>query len=102
MARATGRLRRGRASVSTRSNITSRTSCKRRAWSVAAQLRLWDGIRRDSELFKKEMPVNQDLQMGAIGQIARSVKDIEEASAWYQQVLQLKHLYTFGTLAFFD
>ena len=78
-------------------NILQKTGMNRRT-----QLRLWDGIRRDSELFKKERPVNQGLQMGAIGQIARSVKDINEASAWYQQVLQLKHLYTFGTLAFFD
>jgi DNA-binding CsgD family transcriptional regulator/catechol 2,3-dioxygenase-like lactoylglutathione lyase family enzyme len=70
--------------------------------SSRRELRLWDGIRRDSELFKKEIRMDQALQMGALGQIARSVKDIKAASAWYQDVLQLRHLYTFGTLAFFD
>jgi predicted enzyme related to lactoylglutathione lyase len=30
------------------------------------------------------------------------VRDIDEACAWYGQVLGLKHLYTFGKLAFFD
>ena len=37
-----------------------------------------------------------------IGQIARSVGNIEESRQWYEQVLGLKHLYTFGTLSFFD
>jgi catechol 2,3-dioxygenase-like lactoylglutathione lyase family enzyme len=42
------------------------------------------------------------LQLGPIGQISRSVRDIKEAEAWYKNVLGLPHLYTFGTLAFFD
>lgn len=42
------------------------------------------------------------LQLGPIGQISRSVKDIKQAEAWYGQVLGLPHLYTYGTLAFFD
>jgi catechol 2,3-dioxygenase-like lactoylglutathione lyase family enzyme len=40
--------------------------------------------------------------LGAIGQISRSVKDIEAASKFYSEVLGLPHLYTFGNLAFFD
>ena len=40
--------------------------------------------------------------LGAIGQIARTVQDITAATAWYKDVLGLKHLYSFGTLAFFD
>lgn len=43
-----------------------------------------------------------DLQLGPIGQIAREVKDIARAEAWYRDVLGLPHLYTFGKLAFFD
>lgn len=39
---------------------------------------------------------------GSIGQIGRSVRDIHAAEAWYRDVLQLPHLYTFGNLAFFD
>lgn len=38
----------------------------------------------------------------AIGQIARTVRDIKESSQWYGSVLGLPHLYTFGNLAFFD
>ncbi len=40
--------------------------------------------------------------LGAIGQISRSVSDIEAASAFYRDVLGLPHLFTFGELAFFD
>lgn len=43
-----------------------------------------------------------DLNLGRIGQIARTVRDIDEAIAWYRDVLGLPHLYTFGKLAFFD
>jgi catechol 2,3-dioxygenase-like lactoylglutathione lyase family enzyme len=42
------------------------------------------------------------LQLGAIGQISRSVSDIAASEKWYREVLALPHLYTFGTLAFFD
>ncbi len=43
-----------------------------------------------------------NLELGRIGQIARTVKDIKAAEQWYGQVLGLQHLYTFGNLAFFD
>ena len=42
------------------------------------------------------------LALGPIGQIARSVKNIEASCDWYQSKLGLQHLYTFGKLAFFD
>src|SRR5262249_20266149 len=45
---------------------------------------------------------NALLQLGAIGQISRSVRDIQEAEQWYGKVLGLRHLFTFGKLAFFD
>jgi methylmalonyl-CoA/ethylmalonyl-CoA epimerase len=41
-------------------------------------------------------------QLGPIGQIARAVRNITRAEAWYRDVLGLPHLYTFGKLAFFD
>jgi catechol 2,3-dioxygenase-like lactoylglutathione lyase family enzyme len=44
----------------------------------------------------------RNLKLGDIGQIARAVKDIAKAEAWYRDVLGLPHLYTFGKLAFFD
>jgi catechol 2,3-dioxygenase-like lactoylglutathione lyase family enzyme len=46
--------------------------------------------------------VDAALQLGAIGQISRSVRDIKEAEEWYGKVLGLRHLFTFGKLAFFD
>lgn len=45
---------------------------------------------------------DQPVELGAIGQLARSVSDIGAAEAWYRDVLGLTHLYTFGDLAFFD
>jgi catechol 2,3-dioxygenase-like lactoylglutathione lyase family enzyme len=44
----------------------------------------------------------EELQKGPVGQIARRVKDIAAARKWYGEVLGLKHLYSFGDLAFFD
>ena len=41
-------------------------------------------------------------QLGALAQIARTVRDIRESEAWYGTTLGLPHLYTFGPLAFFD
>jgi catechol 2,3-dioxygenase-like lactoylglutathione lyase family enzyme len=42
------------------------------------------------------------LTLGALGQISRSVKNIEQSIEWYESKLGLKHLYTFGKLSFFD
>jgi DNA-binding CsgD family transcriptional regulator len=39
---------------------------------------------------------------GTIGQIARTVKDINVSTNWYELVLELPHLYSFGDMAFFD
>lgn len=67
-----------------------------------AELRAWTGIRRDSRLAAQEIAMDAALTLGAIGQIARTVKDIAAARAWYGEVLGLQHLYSFGNLAFFD
>jgi catechol 2,3-dioxygenase-like lactoylglutathione lyase family enzyme len=42
------------------------------------------------------------LRLGPIGQISRTVQDIEQARHWYETVLGLPHMYSFGKLAFFD
>ena len=42
------------------------------------------------------------LTLGPIGQISRSVRNIEQSIEWYETKLGLKHLYTYGKLAFFD
>jgi DNA-binding CsgD family transcriptional regulator len=70
--------------------------------SRRAQLRRWDGVQRGSNLALKDLNVNQQLALGPICQISRTVQNIEAATLWYKEVLQLKHLYSFGQLAFFD
>jgi len=47
-------------------------------------------------------PVTTPFELGPIGQISRSVSDIAASENWYRDVLGLRHLYTFATLAFFD
>ena len=51
---------------------------------------------------KGETVVSGETRVGNIGQISRVVSDITKAEAWYRDVLGLPHLFTFGTLAFFD
>ena len=46
--------------------------------------------------------MEENLGLGRLGQISRSVSDITTAVQWYAEVLGLKHLYTLGPLAFFD
>ncbi|MDB5706100.1 MAG: hypothetical protein JWN66_3216 [Sphingomonas bacterium] len=65
------------------------------------ELRRWDGVGRDRNLFHKELDM-KDLTLGPLAQIARTVKDIAAARHWYGDVLGLPHLYSFGNLAFYD
>ena len=65
-----------------------------RAWFRAPRTAPW--------LTSGARPWKRDLKLGPIGQIARSVSDIAASEKWYRDVLGLPHLYTFGTLAFFD
>lgn len=39
---------------------------------------------------------------GTLGQISRPVADIAAAGRFWRDVMELPHLYTFGSLAFFD
>jgi DNA-binding CsgD family transcriptional regulator/catechol 2,3-dioxygenase-like lactoylglutathione lyase family enzyme len=68
-------------------------------------LKAWFRAPRDGALdVKRKKNVNEPAPMalGAIGQIARTVGDIAASEVWYREMLGLRHLYTFGTLAFFD
>jgi catechol 2,3-dioxygenase-like lactoylglutathione lyase family enzyme len=40
--------------------------------------------------------------LGPLGQISRSVRNIEASIDWYKNKLGLPHLYTYGKLSFFD
>jgi DNA-binding CsgD family transcriptional regulator/catechol 2,3-dioxygenase-like lactoylglutathione lyase family enzyme len=66
------------------------------------ELRQWTGVRRDSSLFTRKPTMTGNLRLGTISQISRTVRNIQESQRWYGEVLGLKHLYSFGNLAFFD
>lgn len=74
------------------------------------ELRLWDGVRRDSRLegeFRSmtAQPAPQSSLQSTvmtIGQVARGVRNLETAVAWHRDVLGLSLLYSFGDMAFFD
>jgi DNA-binding CsgD family transcriptional regulator/catechol 2,3-dioxygenase-like lactoylglutathione lyase family enzyme len=68
-------------------------------------LRHWRGIPKHSSLYRRELNMSDSqpiVQLGAIGQISRTVSNIERAVEWYGKTLGLPHLFTFGKLAFFD
>lgn len=62
----------------------------------------WPGVARASALSACQGTTVTDFSLGPVGQIARSVSDIEAARRWYGEVLGLPFLYAFGPLAFFD
>lgn len=64
------------------------------------ELRVWDGIEASSRL-DKSMDSGRHV-IGSIGQIARTVSDLEASTRWYGEVLGLRHLFTAGNMAFFD
>jgi DNA-binding CsgD family transcriptional regulator/catechol 2,3-dioxygenase-like lactoylglutathione lyase family enzyme len=66
------------------------------------QLQQWFRIPRGSALDGREVDMQTPFLLGGIGQISRAVSDIAQAEKWYSGVLGLKHLYTYGKLAFFD
>jgi DNA-binding CsgD family transcriptional regulator/catechol 2,3-dioxygenase-like lactoylglutathione lyase family enzyme len=70
-------------------------------------LRQWRGAPRNGALRRSKEGEDTTMQtktseLGPLGQISRTVRDIKEAEAWYRDTLGLRHLYTFGDLAFFD
>jgi DNA-binding CsgD family transcriptional regulator/catechol 2,3-dioxygenase-like lactoylglutathione lyase family enzyme len=65
-------------------------------------LRLWFRAPTTSALISRSSAMSDSLKLGPIGQISRSVRDIQQSESWYRDVLGLTHLYTFGKMAFFD
>jgi DNA-binding CsgD family transcriptional regulator/catechol 2,3-dioxygenase-like lactoylglutathione lyase family enzyme len=66
------------------------------------ELRQWFQPPKGSALDSQETTMAASVELGAIGQIARTVGNIQQAVQWYGEVLGLPHLYTVGPLAFFD
>jgi len=67
-----------------------------------SELTHWHGAPRDSALAAGTRAMSDTATLGPIGQISRQVGDINVAVAWYRDVLGLPHLFTYGTMAFFD
>jgi DNA-binding CsgD family transcriptional regulator/catechol 2,3-dioxygenase-like lactoylglutathione lyase family enzyme len=73
-----------------------------------ADLQRWRGVPKNSAAYRYarsreiSMSTSNELRLGPVGQISRTVRDIDAACDWYGRVLGLKHLFTFGKLAFFD
>lgn len=100
--------------------LTSREIARRRGISVDAvkfhvsnvlaklglrdrkALRAWFRAPKSSALARRSVAMNDPLKLGPIGQISRTVRDIQQSERWYRDVLGLTHLYTFGKMAFFD
>ena len=62
-------------------------------------LRGWFRVPKGSAL---SMQASSENPTFLVGQISRSVRDIQSSEAWYRDVLGLPHLFTSGKLAFFD
>lgn len=67
-------------------------------------LRRWDGIARSSALHGRKTPmIDEQLRLGAVGQISRSVSDIDAAMAFYGELLGLPLIFAPAPgMAFFD
>lgn len=69
-------------------------------------LKQWSGVPRDSYLNRGSHAMNSThtprSAYAGVGQISRTVSDIDKSETWYRDVLGLTHLYSFGDLAFFD
>jgi DNA-binding CsgD family transcriptional regulator/catechol 2,3-dioxygenase-like lactoylglutathione lyase family enzyme len=70
------------------------------------ELRRWDGIAKGSaleQLRRSAMDAQTTTESYMmLGQVARTVKSLEESRDWYRNVLGLPELYAFPGLAFYD
>lgn len=67
-----------------------------------AELRRWDGIAAASRAHEKAKDPRAAPLTGRIGQIARTVENLDDARSWYRDVLGLDELYAFSDMAFFQ
>jgi DNA-binding CsgD family transcriptional regulator/predicted enzyme related to lactoylglutathione lyase len=65
-------------------------------------LRRWFRVPATSALRREGRSAMTTTTLGPLAQISRTVRDIKESEAFYGTTLGLPHLYSFGSLAFFD
>jgi DNA-binding CsgD family transcriptional regulator/catechol 2,3-dioxygenase-like lactoylglutathione lyase family enzyme len=75
-------------------------------FSSREELRRWDGVARGTALEQfRRTAMNAQAETDSymmLGQVARTVTNVEEARGWYRDVVGLPELYAFPGLAFFD
>src|SRR6188768_2348775 len=49
-----------------------------------ARLKLWRGVPNDSALGRRKEMMSTTLTLGPIGQVSRSVRNIQQSIAWYK------------------
>jgi DNA-binding CsgD family transcriptional regulator/catechol 2,3-dioxygenase-like lactoylglutathione lyase family enzyme len=68
-----------------------------------AVLRDWPGFPATSALaHRRTQTVTEPLKLGPLGQVSMYARSAPVTEAWYRDVLQLPHIFTFGDLVFFD
>lgn len=68
-----------------------------------AAIRHWDGLPLNHQRRSTAMPASEtSVNLGQLGQIAHTVKDLDPAVAFFKDTLGMIHLFTAGQLAFFD
>ena len=93
--------------VAQRSGVSA-DAVKYHVKNIRAKLGVSDtkSLRRRFAVAKTSALKGADMKVSGVvlgaGQIARGVRDVKRSERWYQEVLGLPHLYTFGSLAFFD
>ncbi|MBX7459025.1 LuxR C-terminal-related transcriptional regulator [Qipengyuania sp. 1NDH17] len=65
-----------------------------------ADLRRWSGVEMGSAM-EGQSEMSSENALGPIGQIARTVSDIDAARQWYRDVFGLEPLFDAGNMAFF-
>ena len=71
-------------------------------YSKRQQLKSWDGVSKNSRIHNRDLCMHEVEKIGKIGQISRSVDNIDVAREWYENTLGLEFLYAFEGMAFFD
>lgn len=75
-------------------------------YSRRQELRLWPGVAKGSALHEMRRPGMEASTASEtyvmLGQVARTVANLEDARTWYRDVLGLPELYAFPGLAFLD
>ena len=69
------------------------------------ELRHWPGVPATSPVSRRRsrhMSSSTSIQLGTIGQVSLSIRDVARAERFYGETLGLPHVFTFGDLAFFD